>query len=469
MEKQNKLGIIVPYRDRFLQLIEFKQGIIKYLKTKDINYELIVVEQDDANVFNRGKLLNIGFIIAKKLGCNYVVFHDMDMIPVDVDYSYSDIPLHLSTNFIPKTINRIVFDEYFGGVTLFPVEVFEKINGYSNQYWGWGYEDNDLLYRCKINRIDLDKKEMKMMGGNSAALQFNGGSYVKSKNVLDINKPVTFFVSFYPDDIVCDPEEYDDTYTVISIPQFKLSISYNSYQRYNFVTYNTKEEVISVNSTIKPNYKTTICVTVDPTAKTIVMYQDGEYVNETTYDGEIFSDGMDNHIYLGASDPNKNHFRGSISTVAIFNKLLPEREMMELSKNQFFGLTYNFGKYKSSDSLAVYYDPKFIKNDYLRDLSGLDNDGEIINCKPVGYVFEQTKILQIPHRRPSTFKLLPHEENGYVNGSWKNITTRYNQLKFHNEVCEGHGDTKNDGLNNCEYKELNFGKVNNVTHILVHI
>jgi len=137
----HKLGIIVPYRNRYQQLSTFRRNIKKYLSDKDLKYELIVVEQDDSKAFNRGKLLNVGFIYAKKLKCDYVVFHDVDMLPIEVDYSYSDIPLHMATDFVEtEEFKRIVFDEYFGGVTLFPKNMFEQINGYSNKYWGWGYE-----------------------------------------------------------------------------------------------------------------------------------------------------------------------------------------------------------------------------------------------------------------------------------------------------------------------------------------
>ncbi len=142
-----KLGVIVPYRDRFEHLQTFKKKIIPYLNEKGIDFELIVVEQDDGKAFNRGKLLNVGFLYAKKNKCDYVAFHDVDMIPVDVDYSYSDVPVQMATDFIGET-KRIVFDEYFGGVTIFPVTMFEHINGYSNDYWGWGYEDTDVLHRC---------------------------------------------------------------------------------------------------------------------------------------------------------------------------------------------------------------------------------------------------------------------------------------------------------------------------------
>ena len=172
----HKLGIIVPYRDRVNQLLIFKRAISDYLSDKNINYELIIVEQDGAKIFNRGKLLNIGFLYAKKLKCDYVVFHDIDMMPINVDYSYSPYPVQLSTKFFSNdsTFNRIVFDEYFGGVTLFPSDIFETINGYPNEYWGWGYEDNDLLFRCRQYNVDLYEKKIKLLGSNGAAVKFNG-------------------------------------------------------------------------------------------------------------------------------------------------------------------------------------------------------------------------------------------------------------------------------------------------------
>ena len=57
-----KLGVIVPYRDRYEHLLKFKMLIQAKLHEAKIPYELIVVEQDDSQSFNRGKLLNIGIL-----------------------------------------------------------------------------------------------------------------------------------------------------------------------------------------------------------------------------------------------------------------------------------------------------------------------------------------------------------------------------------------------------------------------
>ena len=126
---------------------------------KDIDYEIFIIEQADDKPFNRGKLLNAGYKYALDKGCDYFVFHDVDMLPEDVDYSYSDKPLHLATHLQEHDYETTFFD-YFGGVTMFTKEDFKTINGFSNEYWGWGFEDDDLLIRCIESNLELDSESL---------------------------------------------------------------------------------------------------------------------------------------------------------------------------------------------------------------------------------------------------------------------------------------------------------------------
>ena len=56
----------------------------RFLKHKGINYEVYVVEQtDNDKKFNRGWLINVGYILSNST-CDYLVQHDVDMLPMDV-------------------------------------------------------------------------------------------------------------------------------------------------------------------------------------------------------------------------------------------------------------------------------------------------------------------------------------------------------------------------------------------------
>lgn len=151
---QEKLSIIVPYRDRESHLSQFIPHMENCPFLEGIDYEILIVEQDD-KPFNRGKLLNVGAI--ESPGASYYCFHDVDMLPILSDYSYVDVPTHLAAE-AEQFDFKLPYTGYFGGVTLFDKHNFIKANGYSNEYWGWGAEDDDVLYRCVIKGMKPARK-----------------------------------------------------------------------------------------------------------------------------------------------------------------------------------------------------------------------------------------------------------------------------------------------------------------------
>jgi hypothetical protein len=46
------------------------------------------------------------------------------------------------------SVRRLAYQELVGGVLAMRTEHFQLLNGYSNLYWGWGAEDDDMAYRC---------------------------------------------------------------------------------------------------------------------------------------------------------------------------------------------------------------------------------------------------------------------------------------------------------------------------------
>jgi hypothetical protein len=188
-----KLSLIIPYRNRKEHLKKFIPFIENALQKQNIDYEIIIAEQDDKNFFNRAKLMNIAVLHAAK-DSEYFIFHDVDALPYNVDYSFC--------NQTVKTFNYIKresdYEEYpqtvFGGVTLVPKEIFYAINGFANNYWQWGKEDDDFLLRHLFKgHVPLyDTKGKLTMLPHPRALQADiEGNPTTNKNVLQKNKKLS--------------------------------------------------------------------------------------------------------------------------------------------------------------------------------------------------------------------------------------------------------------------------------------
>jgi hypothetical protein len=473
-----KLGVIVPYRNRETHLKKFNAEVSKYLKSKKINFEIIVVEQSDDRPFNRGKLLNIGYIKAKQLGCDYVVFHDVDMIPKEVDYSHSELPLHLATNFELEyeKAKNLEFEDYFGGVTMFSNEIFELVNGYSNFYWGWGFEDDDLLFRCQQKSVPLDttiigKKEVKKIYG----LHFDGNSSyirVNKKQILNFDKDLSILVTFKPDEIVSNPMKEYDEYTVFSIPGYDTNISYNSFKRYKCDIWDADNKPTSINSEILTNHFTQMCLVWDSQNRQISLYKDSMLIESKILENEVKDYSDDQFFYIGVGSPNReqnqNYFYGLISEFAVFECALKQKEITSTFDGVLENsLLENFRGYKSAKYLKLYYDFKFFKNERLVDLTGNGNHGEIYNSHFLKLNEPMGKEISVPFRRKSNFKLLSHKPNSWDGNNWVHKETRINQLRFLNDIKQGLYNTDADGLNTCTYQIIGEASVKNSHHLSV--
>ena len=89
-----KLGVCIPYRDvgdgvREEHLKTLIPHLEKFLGERDIEFRCYIGHQVDDKKFNRSGTKNVAFLAAKEDGCDYVAFHDVDMLPHDdVDYSH---------------------------------------------------------------------------------------------------------------------------------------------------------------------------------------------------------------------------------------------------------------------------------------------------------------------------------------------------------------------------------------------
>ena len=190
-----KLAICVPHYKREEHLKKFVPHMDEFFKDKDIEYKIFVANQvypDSVSGFNRGTSKNVAFDIAQKEGYDYFCFHDIDMLPEDdtCDYSYPDKVEHLAVH-VEQFDYGLKYQEYFGGSILFTKEHYEKINGYSNGYFNWGMEDDDLFYRTKKKGLANETFMNHESDEERNFLRFNGLSDYIKINPTDSIREVT--------------------------------------------------------------------------------------------------------------------------------------------------------------------------------------------------------------------------------------------------------------------------------------
>lgn len=155
------LNVIVPYRDRPEHLAIFAPYLSAYLDASGIEHKIYIIEQGGPwRPFNRGALLNAGYVLATNEDTDHVkwfAFHDIDMLPLTANYCYAQFPTHLVTD-ASQFADGIPYESYFGGVTLFNDSDFRAVNGYSNGFWGWGSEDDDILRRCAAQDLRIERR-----------------------------------------------------------------------------------------------------------------------------------------------------------------------------------------------------------------------------------------------------------------------------------------------------------------------
>ena len=149
-----KIAIIIPYRDRKEHLKDFIKCIAKFRDNKYI--DLYLIEQDNLDKFNRGLLLNIGFYLAEKKNYNYYIFHDVDSYPDEyllnlyINCSIMNKVVHFAS---PHLEYKYTFHNFLGGIIGLNKDNFLKINGFPNNFFGWGGEDDAFYNRLATNRI----------------------------------------------------------------------------------------------------------------------------------------------------------------------------------------------------------------------------------------------------------------------------------------------------------------------------
>jgi len=431
---KNKLGVIVPYRNRYKHLQKFLPHMQDYLNKTGIEYTIIVVEQDNASAFNRGTLCNIGFLEAKKQKCNYVVFHDVDMLPIEVDYSYSENPVHLATHNIP-------FPSYFGGITLFPVETFEKINGFSNLYWGWGFEDDDLRYRCVKNNVRFASYD-KPQRSEIELATFNGvSSYAKVPNLVNFSRDFTIKLDINLGKTVFNVNKPFDVFPILSIKGYDFKLAYTSFNRFTLQFFDSSGKYYDITSNITTKIDNTIEIEYVRLTSRIKLTVNNVLTGIVDLEKALYNHKDSQFIYIGSDTEKENFFNGTLNSLHI----------------------------EQGDELITSYVPLSLDDYIFKDLSRYNNDAELRDVYLEYFTPPENYYSYIPYRRKSKIKTLKHVDNGFTDGQWKHQTTRWNQLRYNNEVQTGGHNNIEDGLSTCKFTLHGKVRENNITHMNIGI
>lgn len=152
--------IAIPFRNREKHLEYFVENSVPLIEKHLPNTKVVVVEQNQGKLFNRGVLLNVAFKEYQNK-TKYFFTHDVDLNPT---------LKCINTHYTKEVNDTDVLGIYtsgcntLGGIIKIQDSTIHKINGFPNNIWGWGTEDKALQNRAeyynikKITNITNSKK-----------------------------------------------------------------------------------------------------------------------------------------------------------------------------------------------------------------------------------------------------------------------------------------------------------------------
>ena len=475
-----RLAVILPYNkehiDNFTE--HFKATISG---SDELYYKLVFVKQKSNRPLNKGKLFNIGYMLHKD-SFDYFCFHDFDLIPIsdECDYSFEEKPISLVgmrnkiefgdqekvQNFDDYTLP---YDEYFGGAILFSKEHFQEVNGYSNEYWGVGYEDYDLLLRCVVKglsvRTELETQILKTYG------TFNGiKSYIeiltenaKIKNAT--NKSFTMCAWFNSKGEPPYNAEVDSNrceYFIFGRPGYHMGLSYTHGGFLKGVIWirdfgKSERRALVIKVPVKSDQWHHAGMVIDEIKQEMILYLDGKEAGKESYKGELIT-YLAKPYYIGVGNPDinfwRNFFVGQIAEVGLWSESLPDYEIEQIFNK---GIT-NKGEYTTSKLPVGVWDFKGGYEDRTFDISGNGNHAKFHNVRFANKSLKNNTERYLPYRRNGAYGYISHQ-NEYLN--LENLTRSEhpeimtNRNTFNKKIRNQMQDIDKDGLSSTKFRIVN--------------
>jgi hypothetical protein len=453
----HKLGICIPYRNRKSHVEKLIPELSKHLNKQGINHKFYIGHQVDDKLFNRGAMKNIAAYYAFKDGCDYIAWHDVDMVPhEECDYSYPESnPVHIATK-LSKYNYGLGYDQYFGGVVLLTKEQVINTNGYSNDYWDWGQEDDDLFWRCYFEGYTTGRKFKNYE--NRTVANFNGSSsMLKLPTNRDISSSLhnEFTISMLfnaeqqpekvPIWLVGDQERKFIEYPLLRKDgSWTWGLSFNNSRAVTMVLFDKNSNHHYNWGKRFENLWTWVTLSYSKEKKGAYLYINDELICQMNgvKENKPFEilENLKSHdsvrpFLIGFCNHLNTHYKGKIAEIKISN-VFNDNISDIIDKNE---------------NLVLHYD-------FTKGTTDLINNIECENID-VQFTNENIELIEniIPYRREGRFDCLPHKDEGFVNGKWaKGETTARNEKRFVTEMQQ----------QKINYKTEGFDKITDVTKII---
>ena len=443
----HKLGICIPYRNRKEHLERLTSVLGEYLNRCGIDHKFYVGHQVDDKLFNRGAMKNIAAEYAFNDGCDYIAWHDVDMIPheIDCDYSYpEETPIHIATK-LSKYNYGLGYDQYFGGVVLFTKEQVERTNGYSNEYWDWGQEDDDLFWRCYFEGYTTGKvfksysgRTVANFNGNTSFLTFPVNREVSSCLHHDHTISILFNAEQQPEKVpiwlVGDKNKKFIEYPLIRKDgSWTWGLSFNNSRAVTMLLFDRENNYHYNFAKRFEGLWTWVTISYSEEKNEVYFYLNNELIAQR--------DGIKQNIPFPIPNPLRTHDAVKPILIGFCNHL----------NTHYKG---KIGEIKISNKFFTNIEDVLNETEDLVLHQDFSNEGSKFQNNNVTFTNEDINVIEniFPFRREGSFECLPHKDEGFVGGGWvKGETTARNEKRFVTEMQQGKIDYKNDGMNTLKY------------------
>tara|TARA_B100000424_G_scaffold271614_1_gene275259 strand:+ start:762 stop:2216 length:1455 start_codon:yes stop_codon:yes gene_type:complete len=483
----SKLAFIIPY-DMDLaenQLNHYKE----ILKNFQGQYKFIFVEQKSNRPVNKGKLFNIGYLLNKNY-FDYFCFQDSYLIALndDINFENTRVPTCLLSS-IKKlkfgeqeeidgfTDFEKVEDNFFDGAIISSKESFEKINGFSNDYWGSSYVGKDFLCRLVNSGFDLHEKITKSKYKNCAVFDgMNSRIDINCetnslKRLTDGNFSIScwFSVENFPQFRPQSNKHFSE-YFLFGREGYHTGISVTHDGKLKVGMWDYKSNYYYVTCKIDINIFYHVVMTFNNQTDELKLFLNGNYIGKSVLQGQQ-KRLTNNNLHIGMASFERNRpmhpFQGFISECGAWDYTLNDAEILKIYQKGIYNDYYN-----TSETPVGYWSFETGYDNIIFD-SSKDNHGI---SQGLQYAKKEIK-------KPST-EYLPYRRNGYFGFIGSNfqykLFTKSDEIEletniacknlFTSRMYDMEKHLKEDGLGNTRFrivKRENFKQDHELIQVIV--